>query len=176
MTAAPTLKLWQIGDELEAVRGMLYEAEGELTPEIEAALESAEGAFEEKAERVALFIRELLSNAKAVKEEAQRLSGRAATYERTAESLKHYLQAQMERAEIPKVEGKLVTVRLQKSPPSVVSTLSDDELRFVVPAAFVTIIPETAKPNAKAIIETWKSGMSLPEGLSVVQSTHVRIG
>lgn len=172
MTTA--LKLYEYADALAALLSGLYDAEGEITPEIEAALEQAEGEFDQKAERVALFIRELQSNAKAVKEESQRLSSRASQYERTAEGLKRYLQAQMERVEITKVEGKLVTVRLQKSPPSVFTTLPDDEIRHL-PAHYVTHVPEAWRLNAKAVIEAHRAGAELPVGVGVTQSLHLRI-
>lgn len=174
MTA--TLKLYEYADALDEIRAQLFDAEGDLTPEIEAALNEAESDFATKAERVALFIRELQSNAKAVKEEATRLSQRAAQYERTAEGLKHYLQREMERVEIPRVDGKLINVRLQKSPPSVVSSLSEEDLEYNIPAAYVTVVPESFRLNAKAVIEAWKSGAELPTGLGVVQTQHVRIG
>lgn len=169
------LKLYEVGDELEAVRSLLFENEGDLSPELEAALTEAEGSFNEKAERVALFIRELQSNAKAVKEEATRLSQRAAQYERTAEGLKHYLQREMERVEIQRVDGKLINVRLQKSPPSVVSTLSEEALREI-PAVYVTLVPQSYRLNAKAVIEAHKAGAEIPPGIEVTQNFHLRIG
>ena len=168
------LKLWELADAYDVIRAALYEAEGDLSPELEAALTEAEGSFNEKAERVALFIRELQSNAKAVKEEAQRLSCRAAQYERTAEGLKHYLQREMERVEIQRVDGRLVNVRLQKSPPSVFTTLPEDALKHL-PAVYVTVQPEVWKLNAKAVIEAHKAGAELPVGVGVTQSQHLRI-
>lgn len=173
MTA--TLRLYEYADALDGIRAQLFDAEGDLTPEIEAALNAAESDFATKAERVALFIRELQSNAKAVKEEATRLTARAAQYERTAEGLKHYLQREMERVEIPRVDGKLISVRLQKSPPSVVSSLSEDALREI-PAAYVAIVPESYRINAKQVIEAWKDGRPLPAGIEVVQGQHLRFG
>lgn len=173
MTA--TLKLYEYGNALDELRAQLFDAEGELTPELEAALTEAEGSFNEKAERVALFIRELQSNAKAVKEEAQRLSSRAAQYEKTADGLKHYLQREMERVEVLRVEGKLINVRLQKSPPSVVTTLADEEIRLL-PAHYVTRVPELWKINKEAAIAAYKEGEPLPFGVEIVQNFHVRIG
>lgn len=172
MTAS--LKLYEYGDALDEIRAQLFDAEGEITPELEAALTDAEGDFSWKAERVALFVRELQSNAKAVKDESCRLALRAAQYERTAEGLKRYLQREMERVEIPRVDGKLINVRLQKSPPSVVSTLDENALREI-PAAYVTLVPESYRLNAKQVIEAWKSGAEIPAGIEVTQNLHIRI-
>lgn len=170
------LTLYAIGDELERVKEMLYAAEGELTPEIEEALNAVELSFSEKAERVALYCRELLSSSKAVDEEAARLSARAKGYMSAAENLKGYLQAQMERAELMKVEGKLVTVRLQKSQPSVVApAFTQDELDTISPV-FVRVVPEIRTLDKKAVLTHWKgTGTSGIPGVEVVQSLHLRI-
>lgn len=173
MTA--TLKLYEYADALDAIRSQLFDAEGDLSPELEAALNEAEGSFNEKAERVALFIRELQSNAKAVKEEAQRLNSRALQYEKTAEGLKRYLQRELERVEVLRVDGKLINVRLQKSPPSVVTSLADEEIKML-PANYVTHVPEAWRLNKDAAIAAHKEGQPLPFGIEVVQNFHVRIG
>lgn len=177
MTAALTLYAW--GNELDRVKEMLYAAEGEWTPEIEAEFEAVELGFTEKAERVALFIRELQSSAKAVKSETERLAARAKSFERAAENLKGYLLAQMERAEIPKVEGRLVTVRVQKSPPSVKTTLDQDTLgrmrSDLHTALFVKTVPESYGLDTEYVKAIWKNGKPLPEGIEVSQGVHVRI-
>lgn len=184
MTA--TLHLYEITDALNVVREWIYEndeairaAEGALPDELAELLNGAELDFKAKAENVALFIRELVSNAKAVKEERDRLDARAKHYERAAESLRTYLKFQMQLADIPKVDGKLVTVRLQKSPPAVKVLVDQDtlgrmraELHTVL---FVKTIPETFTVDTDYAKAVWKNGGALPEGIEVTQSSHVRI-
>lgn len=179
---ATTLKLYETSEAVEYLRSCLYELEGEWTPEIEELLDKAESDFNAKVERVVLFMRELDANAKAVKEEAARLSARAAQYQKTSASLKAYLQLQMERAEIPKVEGKLASARLQKSPPCVVGEASDEQLRNLLATGagqFVTVIPEQLRLNAKEVIAWWKATGDLGPlgltGVAVEQHTHVRV-
>lgn len=180
--SASTLRLYEASEAVEYLRDCLYELEGELTPEIEELIEKAEGDFNAKVERVVLFIREMNTNAKAIKEEAARLTARAAQYEKTAAGLKTYLQLQMERAEIPKVEGKLASARLQKSPPSVVGDATVEQLRNLIETGspqFVTVVPEQLALNKKEVIAWWKATGDLGPlglaGVAVEQHNHVRI-
>jgi hypothetical protein len=184
MTA--TLKLYETVDALNVVREWIYEndeairaAEGALPDELAALLDTAEIDFKGKAENVALFIRELIANAKAVREERDRLDSRVKHYERAAESLKAYLKINMELADVPKVEGKLVTVRLQKSPPAVKVLLDQDTLgrmrAELHTALFVKTIPESFTVDTDYAKAVWKNGGELPQGIEVTQGQHVRI-
>lgn len=180
------LRLYEITDQLDVVRDWLYEhdeeiraAEGAIPDELAALLNEVEGDFKSKAENVALFVRELIANSKAVKEERDRLDAKAKHYERSAESLKAYLKLNMERADIPKVEGKLVSVRLQKNPPAVKVLLDQETLGKMrddlETALFVTTVPESYRVDTDYAKAVWKQGASLPQGIEVVQGSHIRI-
>lgn len=184
MTAA--LKLYEAVDAIDVVRAWIYEhdeeiraMEGALPDELAELLAQAEGDFKSKAERVALFVRELLANAGAIKVEEQRLAARRQHYEKAADGLKAYLKLQMEAADIPKVEGKLVTVRIQKNPPSVKCSLTPDDIGRLRAdpgtERFVAVIPESYRIDAKAVLEGWKSGEVIPAGFTVEQGSHLRI-
>lgn len=184
MTA--TLKLYETTAALDVVREWVYEndeliraSEGVIPDELASLLDQAELDFKAKAENVALFIRELLANAKAVREEKDRLDSRVRHYERAAEGLKAYLKFNMERADIPRVEGKLVTVRLQKNPPAVKVLLSQEELASMKAelhtSLFVQTIPESYRVDTDYVKAVWKNGASLPQGIEVEQGKHVRI-
>lgn len=184
MTAA--LKLYETADAIAVVREWVYEhddlirnSEGALPDELAALLETAEGDFKAKAENVGLFIRELVSSSKAVKDERDRLDARAKHYDRAAEGLKAYLKCQMERSGIPKVEGKLVTVRLQKNAPAVKCLLSQDDLGRMRAepelSSLVVTVPESFRLDADAVKAEWKAGRELPVGITVEQGQHVRI-
>lgn len=186
--SAGALRLYEAVDALETVRAWIYEHEEELLaaggdldalPELRDLIDQAEGQFAEKVERVALFIRELLTSAKAVDEEAKRLALRAAHYTKAAESLKAYLKAQLIRADEPKVEGRLVTVRIQANPPAVKHTLDQAALRSLLDQApfgdCVRIVPETYALDTRAIVDLWKAKAALPTGVEVTVGAHVRI-
>ena len=181
--AATMIRLYEATDALQIIFDWIYEhdeeiraMEGALPAELADLLAKAEGDFKAKAERVALFIRELLANAEAVKLEEQRLVARRKHYEKAADGLKRYLLSQMTAADIPKIEGKLVTVRTQKSPPSLVAPAFTQETLKLIRDEFVTVVPETRSLNGRAIIEHWKqTGESPVEGVEVTQGLHVRI-
>lgn len=175
----PRLRLYDHTAALETVHDWLIESGGELTPEIEALLEEAEEGFAEKAERVALKVREMEAEAKAAKEEADRLAARARSLERGARSLKDYLLEQCHRIGKHVVKGALATVRVQKSPPSALCTIPEDALAELkndpAYARFIREIPASYRFDARAAIEAVKAGEELPEGIYTEQRTHVRI-
>src|SRR3954470_17853739 len=109
------IHLYDATDAIEIVREWLEEHdeelranEGVLPPELAELLAHVEGTFDAKAEKVALFIRELLSTAKAVKEEETRLVARRRAMENNADRLKRYLESNMLEAGRMRIEGKLV--------------------------------------------------------------------
>jgi hypothetical protein len=166
-----SLTLYERTADLEAVHSWLMESGGELTPEIEERLDAAEGAFDEKAERVALKIREMEATARAVKEEADRLAARVRSMENGARSLKEYLRMQMERADRPEIKRPLVTIRVHRSPPSARCLVPLQELDD----HFVRLIPERFEFDAKAALAAHKAGEALPAGVEIVQGHHVRL-
>lgn len=129
--STPTISLYDATNALLVVRDWLDEhedeiiaAEGDLSqfPELLELIDASEGTWEQKAENVGLYVRELVLSSKAIKEEADRLKLRAERLTRRAESLKNgYLLREMCRASIKTVEGKRLTVAVQANPaPSIV--------------------------------------------------------
>lgn len=174
--------LYELADARAILESWLAETEGELTPEIEALLNELDGKADEKIERVALFVREQLAIAKAIQEEEARLRTRRTVREKAADSLKAYLQAQMERLGKSKVEGLLCTVAIQKNPPSVtpVTVLDEAELRNVYMFApeYVTRVPESFALNKRAVLDAHRAG-TLPDDIAkrvaIIQTQGLRI-
>ena len=54
----PRRTSWDIGADLEALGDRIAEAGGEITPDVEAALEGLEGEFMAKAERIYLYAKD----------------------------------------------------------------------------------------------------------------------
>lgn len=184
MTAPAGIKLWEATDAIEIVRDWLSEHdaemrenEGALPDELAELLSHVEGSFNEKAERVALFIREMLATGKAIKEEEERLRDRRKSFENASDRLKRYLEANMLQAEKMRIDGKLVTLRIQKNPPHVDGELSQEELCILdmMESPFVSVVPATFRLDAKLVIEAWKAGAEIPAGLAVSQGASLRI-
>lgn len=178
------IKLYEFGPMRETLDQWLDEGEGELTPELEALLAEWNEKADEKIERVALYVRELLSKASAVKEEAQRLAAMQKRHEKAAESLKGYLLRQMETLQKPKVNGLLCTVAIQaNSQPSVTCELSAAELGQhylgCMPDSpiqqFVKEVPVTWTLDRASILDAWKSGEPMPAEIVVEKGSHLRI-
>jgi hypothetical protein len=178
MTA--TLRLYEIAHMRDLLDAKLSETEGEVTPELEQQLDELGAQASEKIERVALYIREQLATAVAVKEEEARLSARRRSMERAAEGLKAYLQRNMEALSIEKVPGLLCTVALQNNPPSVKGEITESTLRDWFNEAadlsrFVRYIPAQYALDRRGVLEHYKATNHLPDGLTVEQGRSVRI-
>lgn len=132
--ATQMLRLYDVVDEYTTVLDWLDENEeaireagGEIPAELDELMEQAEGDLEEKVKRVALVIQNLKANAKAAKEEADRLATTARSYQRQADALTNYLHVQLTRAGLERIETPVVKVRIQRaSRPSI--RLAGDEI------------------------------------------------
>lgn len=177
-----TLKLYDIVDALQTVRDWMTEHEqeiidggGELPPALGELLDAVDLQYEEKVERVWLYIRELLVTAEAVKMEEKRLASRRQAMEKSADSLKGYLLRMMLLAERPVVKGKLATVRVQPSPKSVRSVLTAEQI-----AALMASVPDLVRHSESytldkaKVMEYAETGRPLPEGVTIEQGYHIR--
>lgn len=190
-----TMKLYEATDAIEIVRDWIFEHdeelranEGVLPDELAELLAQVEGDFATKAERVALFARELAATGKAIKEEEERLRARRKTMESTVDGLKRYLELNMLIAEKMRIDGKLVTLRIQKNPAALHQDreLSQDELAALYlenPALVIYtpsrydlsgsgVIAASKKINAKGETIGYESPIA---GLRVQQGASLRI-
>lgn len=78
-----------------------------------------EDGFEEKAENIVKFIKNLEADAKALKDEEKRLAEKRKAKENSIKWLKFYLQNNMKMLDKKKIKAGLFNVNLQKNPPSV---------------------------------------------------------
>lgn len=116
------LKLYEAVDAYQTALDWIEENEeairsagGEIPPELDELLEMSEGDLEEKVKRVALVVQNLKANAKAAKEESDRLATSARSFQRQADALTSYLQAQLTRAGLERIETPVVKVRIQRA-------------------------------------------------------------
>lgn len=93
---------------------------GEISEDaISDTLESVEGDFTDKADNIASYIKSLLSEALALKTEADKLNERKKQKENKAEKLRLYLESMMLQAGVKKVETARNVLQVKLSPPSV---------------------------------------------------------
>jgi seryl-tRNA synthetase len=82
-------------------------------------MEGLEGEIDIKAHSIAAFVRNVESNAEAVREASKRMNARAARLEKKAERIKAYLKEQMEKLGSKRLDMPEFVLRVTKNPPSV---------------------------------------------------------
>ena len=165
---AQPLGLYDLAGSLSLIDQYLEEADGVLTPEIEAALESLQGAFTTKVDYVCLLRQNALAEADMCADESKRLKKRADSANRKAESLRQFLHGAFIKAGETKIRTARWTVYIQSSPASIRWTRRVDEL----PPDYRRIKIE---PNIERAHLDMKAGQDLPDGFVIEHSTHLRI-
>ena len=147
-----SLKLYELSEAYKNLWNMVDDEETDLTL-VEQALQTVEGEIETKAGNIAIFIRNLDSESKLIKEEEDRLKARRQAIENKRDRIKDFLQFSLEQMGLDKVKTPTHTIAIQNNPPSV-QILNED----VIPGKYLTLIPEHYEVNKKAISEALKQG------------------
>ncbi|EKP3924251.1 siphovirus Gp157 family protein, partial [Listeria monocytogenes] len=123
-------------------------------------------SFHDKSENIVKLIKSLAADAEMAGIEAKRLLKRKQALENNVQNLKNYLQTEMERMEIRKINSTLFTIQIQKNPPSV----------EIVEEALLKpfFLLQEPKIDKKRIAEILKSGEEV-KGARLVESESIRI-
>ena len=121
------MTLYEIAQDFLA---LMQDIENGNIPEeaIKDTLECVELAFEEKADNIACYIKNLNAEAAAIKVEEERLAERRKAKEKEAERLQSYLADMLQQTGIEKVETARNKMTFRKNPPKVVF---NDEKAFI---------------------------------------------
>ncbi|MBC2139286.1 siphovirus Gp157 family protein [Listeria innocua] len=157
------MKLYQLTDNYIRVQELLEENKTEA---VEDTLDALTDGFHDKAENIVKIIKSLAADAEMAGKEAKRLLKRKQALENNVQKLKTYLQTEMERMEIRKINSTLFTIQIQKNPASV--EIVDEAL---LKPFFLLQEPKIDK---KRIAEILKSGEEV-EGARLVESESIRI-
>lgn len=126
-----TLTLYQLADDYLTAFDALAEME-DLPPEaIADTLEGLAGGFADKAVAVAVYLRTLEAEARAIEEARTPMERRETALRHHALRLRAYLKGEMERTGLTRLDHPYLALRVQANPPSVVI---EDEGRL--PARF----------------------------------------
>lgn len=158
-----TMKLYRLTDNYLRVQELLEENKTEA---VEDTLDALTDGFHDKAENIVKIIKSLAADAEMAGKEAKRLLKRKQALENNVQKLKTYLQTEMERMEIRKINSTLFTIQIQKNPASV--EIVDEAL---LKPFFLLQEPKIDK---KRIAEILKSGEEV-EGARLVESESIRI-
>lgn len=157
------MKLYELSQNYQMVLDMIEDGNEEYLD----TLESLGEAIEEKAENTAKLIKSLDAQTEVIKAEEKRLADRRRALENKAKRMKEYLQENLEAAGIKKVKGQLLTVAIQKNPPSL--NVVDESL--IDQSYFIEQKPALDK---KALLQAIKDGAEV-EGVEIKQTESVRI-
>ncbi|ENI8396745.1 siphovirus Gp157 family protein [Listeria monocytogenes] len=157
------MKLYELTDNYLRLQELLEENKTEAVMDT---LDAITDGFHDKAENIAKIIKSLAADAEMAGTEAKRLLKRKQALENNVQKLKTYLQTEMERMEIRKINSTLFTIQIQKNPVSV--EIVDDSL---LQAFFLLQEPKIDK---KSIAEILKSGEEV-KGARLVESESIRI-
>lgn len=161
------MNLYTITEQLRTIAEAIEMNQGELTAELEADLDRAEGDLRAKADNIAALVAELEAEAGAMEDEATRLLARAGVRGRAAGHLKSYLKRAMEAVGSSKIRGDRFDVSVCKNgQPSIVWTGAGEP-----PEGFRRVI---VVPDMDAARKALKRG-ELPEGFEAKHGTHLRI-
>ncbi len=150
------MKLYEITEQLRELMAM----DDVPAEQLQDTLDMVNEEFEQKAEQVAAFIRELSLDSEGYKSEIERLSDRKKAIDNKIDSMKDYLRVNMQAADMTKIKGKLFTITLGS--PTETVYVADSAL---LPDGLVYIKREPNKTDIKAQL---KSGAEI-EGCALVQ-------
>ena len=177
-----SIRLYELADQYTALQDLIDQgAEG-----FEEALAELKGELLDKVEAVALVIRSEETEAEGFKAEITRLQERYKSKTNGVKSLKDYLKAQMEEAGLDYVKGRVVDIRLQDSPPSVVVFdmigIPSDYLSYTLDVPYEAAIglgmalpDDKIRVDRRRILDEFKTTGAVPAGVTIEQSKHIRI-
>ena len=156
------MNLYELSQNYLAVQDM------DLEPEtLKDTLDSIEEAFEDKAENIAKWIRNLEADKKAFEEEEKRFKEKKQAADNRIKSLKLYLEDNMRLTGKTKFKAGFFSFAIQNNPPSV--EVFDEAL---IPKQF--LIAQPVKIDRAGIAELLKAGEEVP-GAELKQTEGLRI-
>lgn len=147
------------------------EDSADLPPEvIRDTLDALTGTLQDKAIAVGQFIGNLEASAVAIEEQAKRMQERAYRIRKRAESVRAYLEFNMQNAGISKIECEWFTLRLKLNPPRVCVTEP-----ALIPGDYMRApVPQPLEIDKKKILEAHKRGVPVP-GTYIEQAERLEI-
>lgn len=162
-----SIALYNLSEAYQNVLNLIDEEN--LDSDILNALKTIEGAIEVKAVNIANLIKSLEAESKVIKAEEERLALRRKSRENAANSIKQYLQSNLNELKMDKIKTPTRSLYFQKNPPSIEITNLD-----LVPQKFLNFIPASYVPRKDEIAKAWKDGEEVP-GVYVSQGRSLRI-
>ena len=163
------MKLYDLTAQYLQIMDLLVQNDGELSPELEAALEANQDGIQQKAGGYARVIRTLETQAAVAKGQADgimvevsRLRKLCQARLKSAERLSAWLKQNMERMGIDRVETDVAIIRIQKNGGKQPIEFEGDPA--TLPPEFCRVSFELDKDAA---LRAWAAGQPMPAGFVV---------
>lgn len=163
--------LYELTSEYASLLDMIES--GEIPEEaINDTLESVNAEFEQKCDNVACAIKNLLAEAKMIRDEEKRLAERRQAKERSAEGLKRYLSQSLIAVGKNKLETTRAVLSFRRS--TAVEIDGDAFMKWAKRhKEFLTV--KDPEPNKTAIKDALKNGVAV-KGATMVENYNIQIG
>ena len=175
----PKIHLYDIPLIYQELEAELDEADGELSPELEAKFNALEGTLEEKHDNIRKLIAYKYAMAESLKPEIERLSKRRQASNNAGDRLRQYLFDVMKTLGRTRIETTLFTSAEKKNggKPKVEMEPGIDMDSFAISnPRLVELIPSTYELDRDAIIDSWKNKPDeIPPCIKVTQGTHLAL-
>jgi len=174
MNTSKNLSLWKLTNEHQKLLSELYDYEtGEVNEIVQAKLDLLEPDINKKCIAVSGYIRKIESEQRELESLLIEVESRMKAYEKEREKYRNYLQSNMEKQGINKIECPYFTVRIKKNP--YFTDIINEEL---IPHEFMRereIVRVEVKPDKNAIKEeVLRTGEQVP-GAYVSQKNKLEI-
>jgi hypothetical protein len=160
--------LFELASDFRALADKLNDSEMDQQT-IADTLDGASGDLEEKIINTAKYYRNIDADADKIEEAAKAMMARAKTLRTHAGHIKQYLQSNMERAGLQKVNSPWFVVSLAQNPEAV--TVDDESL---IPRDYFKEIPATFQLDKNLCKQAIKDGFEVP-GVRLTRGTSLRI-
>ncbi len=161
--------LYELSTDLATINDEIIGADGELSPDLEARLDSVSLDFKAKSQGIAKWTLDIAGVEAMIETEIARLQRKKKVAENLRTRLTAYIKSCMEQADVQKIESPTITLRIQKNPPSV-EILAEDKL----PARFIKI-KQITDLDKTGMLAALKNGEDVPGARLVTERTHLRI-
>ena len=182
--------LYERTETLLELEAMIGDADGVVSPELEAAFDAATGSFEDKIIACTIKLKEIIATRKLLAERRAGISKREKALESQADWLDNYIRVHMTKAGRPKVEDvehkatiilNPVKVEIVEDPETVIRdpeaiNLSADEAAYLATLIHVeqehtVTVPASYAWDKKKLTDAYKVLMADPDGWGIVEQS-----
>jgi hypothetical protein len=163
------MKLYEIAAEYQALLEAIDPETGEITPEIEQALDDLQDSVDLKVESICKILADRKADEAALEAEEKRLAAKRRALANGSDGLKQYLMHHLDALGLPKVKTQLFNVAIQKaSRPSIRWSGNPDN----IPVAYRKV---TTSLDGNAAYEAWKRDELTDHEFDICQTRYLMI-